>query len=174
MSSEIIIRHRESRDLDDLYEVHQGARYIWGTLQLPHTSIETVRKRIETRTDGLTALVAEIDGKVVGQLGLVAISRPRRKHVGTIGMGVHDDYAGRGVGSALMAACVDMADNWLNLSRLELEAFTDNVAAIGLYKKFGFVEEGIKKAHAFRSGKFVDTLSMARFRPDFLEKLRND
>lgn len=171
MSSNIIIRHREPKDLHDLYELQKGERYVWGTLQTPYTSIDVVRKRIETPVEGLTALVAEIDGKVVGQLGLMGITRPRRKHVGTIGMGVNDKYAGQGVGRALMAAAVDLADNWLNLTRLELDVFADNEAAIGLYKKFDFVEEGVKRAHAFRDGRYVDTLNMARFRPGFLESL---
>ena len=171
MSQKIVIRHREPKDLDDLYELQKGERYVWGTLQNPYTSIDVVRKRIETPVEGLTVLVAELDGKVVGQLGLMVLSRPRRKHVGTIGMGVHDNYAGQGAGTALMAACVDLADNWLNLTRLELEVFTDNHAAISLYKKFNFVEEGVMRAHAFRAGEYVDTLSMARFRPGFLKGL---
>lgn len=171
MSSKIIVRHREPKDLNDLYELQKGERYVWGTLQNPYTSIDVVKKRIETPVEGLTILVAEIDSKVVGQLGLMAISRPRRRHVGTIGMGVNDAFTGQGVGTALMAACIDLADNWLNLLRLELEVFTDNDAAIHLYKKFDFVEEGVMHAHAFRAGKYVDTLNMARFRPGFLESL---
>jgi L-phenylalanine/L-methionine N-acetyltransferase len=41
-----------------------------------------------------------------------------------------------------MQATVDLADKWLNLTRLELEVYTDNEPAIRLYKKFGFAVEG--------------------------------
>lgn len=41
-----------------------------------------------------------------------------------------------------MEAAVDLADKWLNLTRFELEVYTDNASAIRLYKKFGFTIEG--------------------------------
>lgn len=167
MNSEIKIRHREPKDLDDLYEMLQGDNFVSGTLQLPYSPAALVKQRLESSPEGLYSLVAEIDGKVVGQLTLMTSNRPRRKHVASLGMGVHDDYAGRGVGTALMAACCDMADNWLNIVRIELDVFTDNKAGIALYKKFDFVHEGVKKAFAFRNGKYDDVMSMARFRPGF-------
>ena len=55
---------------------------------------------------------------------------------------MHDEFAGRGVGKALMTALVDLADNWIGLMRVELEAFADNERAIAMYRHFGFVEEG--------------------------------
>jgi putative acetyltransferase len=79
-------------------------------------------------------------------------------------MGVHDDFTGRGIGSALLAAIVDSADNWLDIKRLELTVYTDNDIAIGLYKKFGFEQEGILKAFGFRAGTYVDAYAMGRVR----------
>ena len=79
-------------------------------------------------------------------------------------MAVRDDWHGKGVGSALMQATVDLADRWLNLTRLELDVFTDNEPAIRLYKKFGFTTEGTMVQFAFRGGQFVDVYLMARLR----------
>ena len=79
-------------------------------------------------------------------------------------MAVRDDWQGKGVGSALMQAAMDLADNWLNLSRLELEVYTDNEPAIALYKKFDFIIEGTLKNFAFRDGQFVDVYTMAKLR----------
>lgn len=171
MGLEIKIRPVELADVNDLYEIHKGANNIAGTLQLPHTSLEFIRRRAENPPDGFYNLAAVCDEKVVGTLGLNTTSRPRRKHVGSIGMGVHDDYAGQGVGTALMAACIDMADNWLNLIRLELTVFHDNPAAIALYTKFDFVHEGRHVHYAFRNGSYVDSLAMARIRPGFVNDL---
>jgi putative acetyltransferase len=88
--------------------------------------------------------------------------RPRRKHVGVIAICVDGDWQGKGVGAALMRAIVDLADNWLNLTRLELEVYADNEAAIHLYERFGFEVEGILRRHAFRDGEYVDSKVMGR------------
>lgn len=80
-------------------------------------------------------------------------------------MSVHHEFQGKGVGTALMAACVDLADNWLNLTRLELEVYSDNQAAIHLYERFGFTYEGTLQQYAFRDGEYVDSNMMARLRP---------
>ena len=77
-------------------------------------------------------------------------------------MAVRDDWQGKGVGTALMEAALDLADNWLNLTRIELEVYIDNTAGIALYKKFGFEIEGTHRGYAFREGRYVDAYSMAR------------
>ena len=79
-------------------------------------------------------------------------------------MAVRDDWQGKGAGTALMQAAVDLADKWLNLTRLELQVYTDNEPAIRLYKKFGFVVEGTQVRGNFRDGEYVDLYAMARLR----------
>ena len=80
-------------------------------------------------------------------------------------MAVHDAYAGRGAGTALLRALIDQADRWLNLTRIELTVWSDNDRAIGLYERFGFEREGLLRAYAWRDGGYVDALAMARLRP---------
>ena len=108
--------------------------------------------------------MACVDEEVVGHLGLETFTRPRRRHVGEIGMAVRDDWQGRGVGTALIEAGLDLADNWLNLSRLDLRVYVDNAPAIALYEKFGFEVEGTHKRFAYRDGAYVDAYVMARLR----------
>jgi L-phenylalanine/L-methionine N-acetyltransferase len=79
-------------------------------------------------------------------------------------MGVAREWQGKGVGSKLLAAALDIADNWMNLRRVELTVYADNEAAIGLYRKFGFETEGLLRDYGFRDGQWVDVLSMARLR----------
>ncbi len=161
----ITIRRAEPGDYEALARVLSGPKAIWGTLQLPFPSLETWRKRLAEPPEGFYNLVACVDNELVGQLGLHTFpNHPRRRHAAEIGMAVRDDWQGKGIGTALMQAAVDLADNWLNLSRLELEVFTDNEPAIRLYKKFGFVIEGTLVRYAFRNGQFVDTYTMARLR----------
>jgi putative acetyltransferase len=65
----------------------------------------------------------------------------------------------------MQGAC-DYADGWAHLLRLELTVFVDNQAAIALYRRFGFVEEGRHRAYALRNGRYEDVFSMARLHPN--------
>lgn len=160
------IRRAEPDDYIAIHEIYSSPKAFAGTLQLPYPSREQWRQRLAVPGDDTYDLVAVIGDRVVGMLGLHTFAnKPRRRHAGTIGMGVHDDWQGKGIGTSLMRACVDLADNWLNLTRLELEVYTDNEAAIRLYERFGFEHEGTLRQHAFREGRYVDAYMMARLRP---------
>lgn len=159
------IRRAEPADYEAVSRIFAGMKVVSGTLQLPFPSAEVWRKRLAEPPEGTFSLVACVENEVVGQLGLHTFpNNPRRRHVGQIGMAVRDDWQGRGAGSALMEAATDLADRWLNLSRLELEVYTDNEAAIGLYKKFGFIVEGTLVRFAYRNGDYTDAYMMARLR----------
>ena len=161
----IKVRRAEPRDAEAMHATFSAPNAQAGTLQMPLPSVEVWRKRLSdvAATDYL--LVAEVDGVVVGNLGLhAASSSPRRKHAASIGMSVRDDWHNRGVGSALMNAALDIADNWHNYLRLELTVYTDNAAALTLYRKFGFEIEGTLKDYAFRDGRYIDAYTMARLR----------
>jgi putative acetyltransferase len=162
----ITIRRAEPNDYEAVYKILAGPKAVWGTLQLPYPSVEQWRKRMAEPREGLYSLVACVENdEVVGQLGMQTFpNHPRRKHVGYIGMAVRDDWQGKGVGTALMEAAIDLAENWLNLTRLELEVFVDNTPAIKLYEKWGFKIEGTLVDYAFRDGEYVDTYMMARLR----------
>lgn len=165
MSREIQIRRATPDDAEALARIFDTPRAIAGTLQIPHMSVEFRRKRLADADEHTYPLAAVVDNEVVGQLTLHENTRARRKHTGSLGMAVRDDWQGQGVGTALMEACIDLADNWLNLHRLELEVFVDNEPAIHLYQKFGFVIEGRLVDYGFRDGVYVDTFVMGRIRP---------
>jgi putative acetyltransferase len=161
----VSVRHAEPDDAPAIHRILSGPQAVAGTMQLPLQSLEGVRKRFFSELrEGLYHLVACVDEEVVGHLGLETFTRPRRRHVGEIGMAVRDDWHGKGVGTALMEAALDLADNWLNLTRLELTVYADNAAGIALYEKFGFEIEGTHRRYAFRNGEYVDAYSMARIR----------
>jgi putative acetyltransferase len=159
----ITIRGMEVEDWEDIAVVLGSGNVIYNTLQLPYTSRDFVRERMENLPDDQRVLVAVVKDTVVGQLWL-QLEAGRRVHVARLGMMVHAEFQGRGVGSALMAAAVDLAENWLNISRIELECYTDNAAGLALYEKFGFEIEGTLRDYAFRDGRFVDSFLMARIR----------
>ena len=95
-----------------------------------------VEKRAASwRLDGLLVAVAgdEIVGFVHVDASCARLRRDRH--------GGRTQWRGRGVGSALMTAAIEWA-RAEGLHKLSLSVFAHNAAAIALYRKCGFVEEG--------------------------------
>ena len=101
-------------------------------------------------------LLAETDGRIVGSIHVQATHHG----YGEIGMAVLREWRGRGVGTALMVAAIDWARE-RGLHKLSLSVFAHNEAAIALYRKFGFVEEG-RRVQQYRreSGELWDGIDM--------------
>jgi len=158
----LIIRSAEPDDYAALQVLHAQPKVIHGTMQIPFTSQDVWRKRCLERPEHVRVLVACEEDELVGSAGIVTPVAIRRKHVGELGLCVHDAWQRRRIGSALLGAVLDLADRWLNLTRIELTVYTDNVPAISLYEKFGFVHEGKLERYAFRDGKYADVFAMAR------------
>ncbi|HET7034723.1 MAG TPA: GNAT family N-acetyltransferase [Thermomicrobiaceae bacterium] len=160
----VTVRAATIEDAAAIHEINATPEVIFGTLQLPYQSPEIWRERLaRTGPDGYH-LVADVDERVVGSLGLHRERSPRRRHVASLGMSVHPAFHGRGIGGALLAAALDLADSWLNVHRVELQVYSDNAAAIHLYQKAGFAIEGTLRDYAFRQGRYVDAYCMARLR----------
>ena len=158
------IRRAEPGDYEAMQRIFAAPLARAGTLQLPYPAQELWKKRLAELPERDIMLLACVDGEPVGQAGLHAWANPRRSHAMWIGMAVRDDFAGKGIGSALMRELCAIADGWLNVFRLELTVYTDNARAIALYRKFGFEVEGAHKAYALRDGQYVDAHFMARIR----------
>jgi RimJ/RimL family protein N-acetyltransferase len=105
----------------------------------------------------LEGTLVAVDGDEI--LGSVHV-QPSRHGFGELGMAVTQEWRGQGVGSALLAAAIDWArENGLH--KLSLVVFAHNAAAISLYRKFGFVEEGRRLKHYRRSsGELWDSIEM--------------
>ncbi|MBU1337018.1 MAG: GNAT family N-acetyltransferase [Alphaproteobacteria bacterium] len=159
----LVIRASRPDDAADMAELIALPGFRAGTLRLPYPRQEQVRSWLEGQTENTVNLMAVLDGKIVGNAGLNRLSG-RRAHAAGLGIGIHDDFVGRGIGTALISELVDMADNWLDIRRLELNVYTDNSVAVRLYEKFGFRREGVFVGYAYREGAYVDSLAMARLR----------
>ena len=168
--ADVLIRRVRTTDAEAMARLMGDPDTLGNLLQLPYPSVEAWRTRLAEwdapgRTDLL--LVAEADGTLVGNAGLNPVGNAlRRRHAMGLGITVAKEWQGRGVGSRLMTALLDTADRWLGCLRIELTVYTDNAAAIALYRKFGFEVEGTLRAFALRDGRYVDALTMARLHPD--------
>ena len=147
-----------------MHLVYSSPNAMAGTLELPFSSEQDRREKLSRPRGDDVTLVACVDGEVVGHLALMPYTNPRTRHSGHLGIAVRDDWQGRGVGTELMRAALDLADNWLGLTRLDLRVYVDNASAIALYERFGFEREGTHRRFAFRNGEYVDAHVMARLK----------
>ncbi|WP_061017213.1 GNAT family N-acetyltransferase [Vibrio splendidus] len=162
---EIQIRHLETTDSQDMFDIYRHPSVSENTSQKPFLSSDQV-DRLFGHSDHFT-LVAEVSGKAVGHITLFMTTKVRDKHCAGLAIAINPDIHGKGVGQALMQEAINQSDNWLNLVRLELEVHADNHAAIALYERAGFQLEGTKRLSTFKAGKYIDMLLMSRIRPDY-------
>jgi len=156
------IRHSEPRDIEAIRRIYAEPSVYASTLQLPWPSMELWQQRLGSRNENFHSLVACEDDEVRGQVGIEMLSNPRRRHVANIGLGVSGQARRRGIGSALVDAAIELCTGWLGVTRIELEVYTDNDAAIALFERKGFVVEGTARGYALRAGEYVDVRLMAR------------
>ncbi len=102
------------------------------------------------------SIVAVAGGQLIGMLH-VEVSR---HGFGELGMLVDRGWRGQGAGSALLAAAITRARSQ-GLHKLCLEVFAHNAAAIALYRRCGFREEG-RRVQQYRraSGELWDSIMM--------------
>jgi ribosomal protein S18 acetylase RimI-like enzyme len=105
--------------------------------------------------------VALEGGRVVGWCSIIANPRPGFGHSGSVAMGVVQEWRHRGLGRALLEACIHKSMK-RGLARIELEVYAGNAAAIALYHDLKFVDEGVKRKARFLDGRYEDILVMAR------------
>jgi RimJ/RimL family protein N-acetyltransferase len=108
-----------------------------------HQGREWIQAFIEA--DNSLLIVAERNGTILGNLDITGAKRKRILHNGLVGMGMLPEYRQRGLGSLLLQAGIDWAKRNPYLERLWLQVIADNDPAIKLYKKHGFVQEGLQK-----------------------------
>ena len=134
-------------------------RLYLGFVEAPAPDVirEFVRSNI---AQDLPQFVAVEGDTVVGWCDILPESLQGFTHCGRLGMGVHKDFRGKGIGERLVAATLDKAHE-KKLERVELEVYASNQPAIELYKKVGFVVEGVKKKGRKLDGVYDDVVCMA-------------
>lgn len=165
-----VLRRARPTDAESFAQFMKDPAIYPQLLQMPFPDADMWRARLTSQQSSIHSaelhLVAEVQGEVVASAGLHPVGLAmRRRHAMSLGMSVSVPWQGQGLGTALMTALIDYADNWLGVLRIELGVYADNVRAQGLYRKFGFEVEGRQRAYALRDGRYVDSIMMARLHP---------
>lgn len=133
MENNIIIRPMTIDDVDEVYTVEEDCF-------VDPWSKDSIRK--ELKNDLARYLVAEIDDKIVGYVGVWFVVD--EGHITNVA--VHSDYRGKKVGDKLVKQMVELCKE-NNIVAMTLEVRASNTVAQNLYRKYGFKMGGIRKEY---------------------------
>lgn len=108
-------------------------------------------------------IVAEIEGKIVGTLNFSGGARPRVMHTGEFGVSVLKEYWGQGIGTELIKYLIEWCKNSNVIRKINLRVRSDNYSAIHIYKKLGFIEEGVISRAFQVNNIFYDSIIMGLY-----------
>ena len=159
------LRYPKFEDWKDLLEyinslVEENALIIINKKISKKKELEWITKQLKKiETNQMVALVAEVDGKVVGVCDIKKLEY-KKSHVGSLGIGVRKEYRGLGIGYNLMKTAIKLAKKELKLKIITLNVFENNKIALKLYKQLGFKVCGRCPKFLKHKGKFWDELIM--------------
>jgi ribosomal protein S18 acetylase RimI-like enzyme len=99
-------------------------------------------------------------GEVVGWCDVLPKTWPIYAHTGVLGVALLPALRGQGLGRRLIERTLQAARSF-GLSRVELSVRENNRNAIALYRKLGFVTEGVKRKALKIDGRFENQVLMA-------------
>ena len=127
-------------------------------------TIEDFEKLIyeDTIAEKTIFLVAEVEGKIVGFTRCAGSKLSRFRHKAEFGICISKEYWGHGIGKVLLKSILIWADS-VRIEKISLTVIQTNTKAIQLYKRYGFVEEGLLiKDRIHRDGNYYNTVIMGR------------
>ncbi|MGI8615302.1 MAG: GNAT family N-acetyltransferase [Actinomycetota bacterium] len=162
MSEALEIRTAEPRDarafLEHWTAIVEEERFVRS--EEVQVSARGYRRRFRQRSDLETNLLAFEGGRLVGHVTVQRERHPVTRHVASLAIAVAADARGRGIGSRLMVEAVEWSTQ-AGVEKLVLSVYPHNDAAISLYRRFGFVEEGRLARHSRKSYGYEDEILMA-------------
>ena len=150
-----IVRWRNNKDIMDHLFAYKGITIEQHENWYNHYINSNVRIEL--------MMVEKTSGIKIGTVGLSQIDHINQKAEYGILIGEIQNR-GKGYAKEGSKAIINYGFNELNLIKIYLKVFLDNMSAINLYKKLGFVKEGVLVKDIYKNGKFKDVLIMSIFR----------
>jgi L-amino acid N-acyltransferase YncA len=159
------VRIATEHDLDAIHRIYsQHVLNGFASFEEIPPDVTEIRRRHRAILDlGLPYLAAEIGGEIVGY-SYASPYRARSAYRFTIEDSVYvaDEYAGRGIGRALLAALIAGCENGPWRQMVAVIGDSGNSASIALHRGLGFRLAGTLHAVGFKRGRWVDTVLMQR------------
>lgn len=109
-----------------------------------------------------------LEGQIAGAVGLSAIVSQHARAEWAFYLS--QDIQGKGLGSALEFKFLEWAFGERGLHKLNCEVLSFNTAVIGLHKKFGFHEEGVRREHIYRDDEWIDTVLLGITQQEWVDQ----
>ena len=165
--SHVVLRTPRWEDLDDLLDfinslVDEKADIARAEKVSREAEIEWLTEALDQlERDETFHMVAEVNGKVIGNSEIRRWRRGYERHVGFVGVALRNGFRDVGIGTAMMKTLIEYAKK-SGLIVLVLQVFATNERAIHVYEKVGFVKTGTIPKKFFKDGQFIDEITMTK------------
>lgn len=169
----VMLRPMEPEDTDDVIRMRNNPDVLAQLFSdKPLTREEHLQWLDQIRAQGTRQeflIVERASGLSAGTIGLNHIDCKHRR--AEFGILIGDTEArGKGLASEASRLLLDYAFNKLGLHRIYLYAFPDNKQAVHLYRKLGFVQEGLLQRHVVKNSEHRDVIVMAIIHAGYIGK----
>ncbi|ERJ11712.1 GNAT family N-acetyltransferase [Haloplasma contractile] len=151
---------------DDAEEILKLVDQVFGeSTNFPNTPEEfdiTVEQEEEYIEKMSLFLVAVIDDRMIGSLTLDKGPYKKSHHTALLGITILEGYTSMKIGSKMLEDTIKWCKE-NGIKKINLEVFETNLRAIGLYRKFGFIEEGRRQKEYKVNEQYIDNILMAKF-----------
>ena len=106
-------------------------------------------------------MLMAMDGEDIAGIATISSShKVKARHDGGLGIVVAQRYQGQGIGTELIRRLIEWARGNGITRRISLDTRADNVKAVELYMKLGFIVEGCRRNATLLDGKYYDIYVM--------------
>jgi RimJ/RimL family protein N-acetyltransferase len=165
----VTLRSVERDDLKRLHELERDVELmLLGDGDWQPVPLAAFEKNFDKylETEEKDWFVIEVDGKVIGSIGLH--HKNRRDGSSQFGISIYDRaYLSQGYGREAVQLLLDWAFRVQNYRRIWLDTLATNERAIRSYRACGFVEEGRLRQHFYHDGEYVDAVLMGLLRNEW-------
>lgn len=164
--AEIVYRRAEESDAEkivDFYNFVGGeTSYLSFEKDEYPMSVDEQREEIVSLKDKKASIMLlAMDGdEITGIATIHSSAKIKARHDGELGIVVAKKYQGRGIGTELIRQLIEWAKGNGVTTRISLDTRADNVKAVELYMKFGFIIEGCRKNSTLLNGTYYDLYVM--------------
>lgn len=152
------------QSLDMMVEVAAFSPYILSTPEsFKGRCVENQIKwfKESAESDSSIILAVYCEGRMIGFCNGSSFKDIKRKHRASLGVSLHHDFRGLGIGKKLMEVLIANMKKFAGVQILELGVMVNNKHALQLYENLGFKKAGVfPKAYILPSGEVSDSLSM--------------